>query len=146
MLCNGCQRFGYVPALSLMLWACMVSPAHGQFYCARIAELVDSPANVRSLPSRSSAIRCQLRPIGLRFRIFPILPGSFARQYDWLATLACHGPNADARIGLGVRPDYIHRSQLRVVGIDALDWPPERSTSSSPSPAKTCQNVWQPYE
>lgn len=142
---KGWQQAGIRPALTLLLLAAAIGPAQGQSYCSQIAKLVDSPANVRSLPTKHSAVICQLKPLGRLIRIYPVLPRNWMREYAWLATLACHGNGSEARIGLGTRPNYIHRSQLRVVAVDPQDWPSDRLAVPGRMPLRTYQELWQPY-
>ena len=97
-------------------------PAAAQVYCSRWAAVVDAPTNVRRAPNGQAAIACRLPRNGLRLLVIPLRPQASGQASPWLATTVCRSGAQRAAIGLGLAPDYIHRSQLRLLEANPDDW------------------------
>lgn len=127
--------------LSLTL---LTDRARAQHYCGMTAETIDPPTNIRSLPSLDSAIRCQLRPYGRRLLVYPITMPPTTTAPRWFATMACERGLA-SHPGMGGRAGYVHRSQIRLLAIDASDWPADQGSRSSHLRNDGCQGLWKAY-
>ena len=132
-------------SLLLMMIGLLASPAQGQIYCSRFAELVDSPANVRLLPTVESEIVCQLKPLGMRFRVYPVLSPALPGEHGWLATFACHRSSMQSQPVLGAAPNFIHRSQFKIVGIDPADWTSVETAIPGRLSMRSCEDLWRAY-
>jgi len=134
-----------VPGLWLTLISLSTAPAQGQIYCSRIAELVDSPANVRLLPAANSKVVCQLKPLGKRFVVYPNHSPGLPGKHGWLATLACEQSGMQSRLGLGAVPNFIHRSQFKIVGLNPADWTSAETAIPGRLPMRNCEDLWRAY-
>ncbi|MEB3317622.1 MAG: hypothetical protein VKO39_05720 [Cyanobacteriota bacterium] len=115
--------------------------ASAQVYCSQWAEIVDAPANIRRGPAVSAAIACRLPRHGERLLVYPLPSRVTDSPPQWLATMACRPAGQRSAIGLGVPPDFIHRSQVRLLGIHPDDWlGPPAGQAQSP-----CAALWRPY-
>lgn len=124
-----------------VLWLALLPwPASAQVYCSRWAELVDAPSNVRRAPDHRAAISCRLQPNGLSLLVYPVRSGAEQRASSWMATMACRSGGQQRAIGLGQTPDYIHKSQIRLLGINRDDWF-EGSDGPESGP---CGKLWRP--
>ncbi|MFM1799990.1 MAG: hypothetical protein RLZZ117_2268 [Cyanobacteriota bacterium] len=116
--------------------------ASAQVYCSRWAEVVDAPSHVRKAPSGQAAIACRLTRNGERLLVVPWPVPQTNPRPQWLATLACRPRGQRAAIGLGRAPDFIHRSQVRLLEGQPDDW-----LGAGEGQAKgPCAVLWQPYE
>lgn len=113
-------------------------PATAQVYCSRWAAVVDAPTNVRHAPNGQAAIACRLPHNGMRLLVVPLRPQTSGQASPWLATTVCRSGAQRAAIGLGLAPDYIHRSQVRLLEANPDDWL-EDPTGKDPGP---CAVLW----
>ena len=96
--------------------------AAAQVYCSKWAEIVDAPTNIRRGPSGRAPIACRLWRNGQRLLVYPVPTRVADPPQRWLATMVCRPAGQRSAIGLGLPPDYIHRSQVRLLGINPDDW------------------------
>jgi hypothetical protein len=115
--------------------------AMAQVYCSRWAEVRDAPTHIRRGPSAGAAVACRLPRNGQRLLVYPLLIRAGDPPPQWLATLVCRPAGQRAAIGLGLPPDYVHRSQVRLLGINPEDWLGP-SVGEEPGP---CGALWRPY-
>ena len=138
-----------VVALALALQS--GSPAVAQVYCSQRAIVIDAPSNIRTAPNSRAPIACQLRRNG---RVILVLPAgqrlaatgqAAGTAADWYATMACYSDPQSRAVGLGRPPHYIHRSQVRIKGINPADWTAPAAPGESNSPTSGgCERLWQP--
>jgi hypothetical protein len=107
-----------------LLFPLVLAPlsATAQVYCSQWAEIVDAPSNVHRAPAVAAPIACRLPRNGQRLLVYPLPTRATDPPPQWLATMACRPAGQLSAIGLGVPPDYIHRSQVRLLGINRDDW------------------------
>ncbi len=138
-----------VVALALALQS--GSPAVAQLYCSQRAIVIDAPSNIRTAPTSRAPIACQLRRNGKVILVLPAsqrLPATgqaAGSAADWYATMACYRDPQSRAVGLGRPPHYIHRSQVRIKGINPSDWTAPAAPGESNSPTSGgCERLWQP--
>jgi hypothetical protein len=131
-------------------WAAMVSlplvlapvSAAAQVYCSKWAEVVDAPTNIRRGPNGQAAIACRLQRNGQRLLVYPVPSRPTDPPPRWLATMVCRPAGQRSAIGLGLPPDYLHRSQVRLLRINAADW----LGPTAGQPTSPCEALWRPYD
>lgn len=127
------------------------SGARAQVYCSQRAVVIDAPSNIRTAPSNRAPIACRLAHNGAEILVFPVPPsqqsstGHPLGHRDWYATMACYRTIQSRAIGLGQRPLYIHRSQVRIKGPNPDDWtaPPVHGAHNTEA-SSSCERLWQP--
>ena len=127
------------------------SAAQAQVYCSQRAVLIDAPTNIRVAPHNRAPVACQLAHNGAEILVFPVplsRPSSAEQpqvKSDWYATMACYSTIHSRAMGLGQRPLYIHRSQVRLKGPNPDDWTaPATQGSPNPLASSGCERLWQP--
>ena len=131
-------------------WAAMESlaiilapvSAVAQVYCSKWAEVVDAPTNIRRGPNGQAAIACRLQRNGQRLLVYPVPSRATDPPPLWLATTVCRPAGQRSAIGLGLPPDYLHRSQVRLLRINTADW----LGPTAGQPASPCEALWRPYD
>ncbi|MFN7677059.1 MAG: hypothetical protein ACK5QW_00485 [Cyanobacteriota bacterium] len=96
--------------------------AGAQVYCSKWAEVVDAPSNVRQAPSGTASVACQLPRNGQRLLVYPLPRPPQVSDHSWYATFVCRPAGRRSAMGMGQRPDYIHRSQVRLLANNSDDW------------------------
>jgi hypothetical protein len=126
------------------------SAAQAQVYCSQRAVLIDAPTNIRVAPHNRAPIACQLTHNGAEILVFPIPPsrpsaaGPTLGTTDWYATMACYRTLQSRAMGLGQRPLYIHRSQVRLQGPNPDDWTTATAPGApNPQASSGCERLWQ---
>jgi hypothetical protein len=130
---------GRLPLVLALILAPVAASA--QVYCSRWAEVVDAPSNIRAGPSGQAPIACRLKRNGQRLLVVPMPVRASDPPPQWLATLVCRPAGQRAAIGLGRAPDYIHRSQVRLLEGNPEDW---LGDASGPATGP-CDALWHPY-
>lgn len=126
---------------AILLLALAPGSAMAQIYCSRWAEVVDAPSNIRRGPSGLAPLACRLPRNGQRLLVHPLPIRASDPPPRWLATMVCRPAGQRSAIGLGLPPDYVHRSQVRLLGINPEDWlGPSPGQGSGP-----CEGLWRPY-
>jgi hypothetical protein len=127
------------------------SPALAQVYCSQRARVIDAPSNIRTAPNSRAPIACQLRRNGSVILVLPAgqrLPATdqaAGTAANWYATMACYSDPQSRAVGLGRPPHYIHRSQVRIEGINPSDWTTPAAPGASNAPVGSgCERLWQP--
>jgi hypothetical protein len=127
------------------------SGTRAQVYCSQRAEVIDAPSNIRTAPHNRAPIACRLAHNGAEILVFPVPPSRHSsadqplEKPDWYATMACYSTIQSRAIGLGQRPLYIHRSQVRIKGPNPDDWTaPAAHGAHNTEANSSCEGLWQP--
>jgi len=127
------------PHWLLGLWLLLggPAPALAQVYCSQRAVLIDAPSNVRAAPSSRAAVICRLAGNGTSILVQPF-------NSSWVATMACQRGLQNQTYGLGRRPHFLHRSQVRLLGPHPGEWTPAASQAGGAGGGQGgCERLWQ---
>ena len=143
--------YGLTLSLAMGIALLAGSGTRAQVYCSQRAVVIDAPSNIRTAPHNRAPIACRLAHNGAEILVFPVPPsrlfnaGQPLEKPDWYATMACYSTIQSRAMGLGQRPLYIHRSQVRIKGPNPDDWTAPAVHGAHNTEANSgCEGLWQP--